>query len=239
MQDQLLLVEDNNDIAEIVSTHASDMGMQVTHCNNGRNGLELALSQPWDVVILDVMLPEVTGTEICRQLRKQSDDVPILMLTARDSELDHVLGLELGADDYVTKPFSISELMARIRALRRRATLNPRTDDNDGEVLSRSNGEVIICPSKRNVQVDGEQKSLTAREFDLLLQLATEPGRVFKRDELLEAVWGKAYSGYEHCVNSHVNRLRGKIEPEPSKPKYVQTVRGVGYRFCDEQQHNQ
>ncbi len=238
MQDQMLLVEDNSDIAEIVSTHASDMGMHVTHCDNGRNGLEMALSKPWDFVILDVMLPEVTGTEICRRLRQHSEDVPILMLTARDSELDHVLGLELGADDYVTKPFSISELMARVRALRRRATLNPRPSEDSGEVLSRSNGEVLICPSKRDVQVGGESKSLTAREFDLLLQLATQPGRVFKRDELLEAVWGKAYSGYEHCVNSHVNRLRGKIEPQPSKPKYIQTVRGVGYRFCDEPVQN-
>lgn len=236
MTDNLLLVEDNKDIAEIVSTHVNDIGMKVTHSANGQHGLELALSKQWDFVILDVMLPEITGSEICRQLRQQSEDVPILMLTARDSELDHVLGLEIGADDYVTKPFSISELMARIRALRRRATLTSRNESTNDEFLSRSNGDVVICPSKRDVHVQGEQKSLTAREFDLLLELAAEPGRVFRRDELLEAVWGKAYSGYEHCVNSHVNRLRSKIEPEPSRPRYVQTVRGVGYRFCDEPQ---
>jgi len=231
MQDQLLLIEDNVDIAEVVSTHASDLGMAVTHCANGQAGLQLALSRNWDFVILDVMLPGLTGTEICRQLRHQSENVPILMLTARDSELDHVLGLELGADDYVTKPFSISELMARIRALRRRASVTPKTVDDDENPIICANGEVVVYPHKRNVLVNGDAKALTAREFDLLLRLAQQPGRVFRRDELLDAVWGKAYSGYEHCVNSHVNRLRGKIESEPSKPRYIQTVRGVGYRF--------
>jgi len=234
MQDQLLLIEDNADIAEVVSTHVRDLGMAVTHCANGKTGLELALSRNWDFVILDVMLPNLTGTEICRQLRHQSENVPILMLTARDSELDHVLGLELGADDYVTKPFSISELMARIRALRRRASVSPKPAIDDEQPIVCANGEVVVYPRKRHVQVDGVDKTLTAREFDLLLELAKQPGRVFRRDELLDSVWGSAYSGYEHCVNSHVNRLRGKIEQEPSKPRYIQTVRGVGYRFCDE-----
>jgi DNA-binding response OmpR family regulator len=186
----------------------------------------------FDLVILDRMLPDIDGIEICRRLRREDDYVPVLMLTARSAELDRVLGLELGADDYLTKPFSIPELLARAKAILRRAEAMRRAASEPGEGPIRV-GDLSVDPARRRVTVSGRTVALTAKEFDLLLLFARHPGRVFTRARLLEHVWGYGHSGYEHTVNSHINRLRSKIEPEPSEPRYLLTVWGVGYRFFD------
>jgi DNA-binding response OmpR family regulator len=176
------------------------------------------------------MLPGMSGTEVCRQLREKERTTPILMLTAKSEERDKVLGLDLGADDYVTKPFSIRELLARVRALLRRVELD-QPEEAPAEIAF---GDLVIEPAKRKVQVAGENVELTAKEFDLLNLFAQHPGRAFSRQELLDKVWGYQYAGYSHTVNSHINRLRSKIETDPSAPRYVQTVWGVGYRFAEE-----
>jgi DNA-binding response OmpR family regulator len=179
------------------------------------------------------MLPGMDGLELCRRLRSQSVNIPVLMLTARSSELDRVLGLELGADDYLTKPFSIKELQARVKAILRRVELSAKqmaaNPDEKIEVQS-----LIIDVSCRNVFIDNHAVELTAREFDLLLHFARNPGRVYSRGQLLDYVWGYSHNGYEHTVNSHINRLRKKIEQNPEQSQYIETVWGVGYRFRED-----
>jgi DNA-binding response OmpR family regulator len=182
------------------------------------------------VVVLDLMLPGLEGLELCRRLRARPDYVPILMLTAKSSEADRVVGLELGADDYVTKPFSLPELVARVKALIRRADALAARPEGVGRIEI---GGLVIDVGARRASVDGRAADLTAKEFDLLLQFARHPGRVYTRDQLLDQVWGAAHQAYPHTVNSHINRLRTKIERDPSRPRYVQTVWGVGYRFMD------
>jgi DNA-binding response OmpR family regulator len=178
------------------------------------------------------MLPGVDGLEICRRIRSRPDYVPILMLTSKSSELDRVLGLEMGADDYVTKPFSIMELMARVKAIFRRLDhMKPEGDDSPSETITA--GGMMIDTSKRTVVVDGRPVEVTAREFDLLLHFARHPGRVYTRADLLDRVWGYGHEGYEHTVNSHINRLRSKIEKDPAHPRYILTVWGTGYKFAD------
>ena len=185
------------------------------------------------MLVLDLMMPRVDGLEVCKALRAQGRDTPILMLTAKSTELDRVLGLELGADDYLTKPFSMAELLARVKALLRRADLMQQArqaqDDDVDRVLS--NGQLEIHPAKRRVIVRGNEVELTALEFDLLLHFASHPGRVFSRSQLLDAVWGYTHDGYEHTVTTHINRLRAKLEADPMRPAYVLTVRGAGYKF--------
>ena len=199
---------------------------------DGKQALELHARNDYQLVILDLMLPEIDGLEVCRQLRPSEPYVPILMLTSKSSELDRVLGLEVGADDYITKPFSIPELLARIKAQFRR--MEALQSESTAPALNITFGDLTINTAKRQVIIDGTEISLTAREFDLLLHFATHPGLVFTRMHLLEQVWGYHYEGYEHTVNSHINRLRAKIERDPAKPAYILTVWGVGYRFCDE-----
>jgi DNA-binding response OmpR family regulator len=192
----------------------------------------LALRNRYDLVILDLMLPGMDGLEICRRLRARSNYVPILMLTAKSTELDRVVGLEIGADDYLTKPFSIRELQARVKALFRRLdAMSQRADPGDNGVVRLERLE--IDSGKRSVTLDGRTVALTAKEFDLLLQFARHPGRVYTRTQLLDLVWGYSYDGYEHTVNSHINRLRAKMEDNPAKPRYILTVWGVGYKFAD------
>ena len=233
MKRSILVVEDEKDLARLLEIHLKDMGAEVEIARDGEVGLEAALARPWDLVILDIMLPGMDGLEICRRIRQRPDYVPVLMLTARGSELDRVLGLELGADDYVTKPFSIRELMARVKAIFRRGDALAGSDVFAGEGPV-SVGGLTMDGEKREVTVDGRKVDLTAKEYDLLEQLARHPGRVYPRGQLLELVWGYTYDGYEHTLVSHVNRLRRKIEKDPSRPRYVVTVRGVGYKF-DEQ----
>jgi DNA-binding response OmpR family regulator len=185
-------------------------------------------------VVLDLMLPGLDGLSLCRQIRALPGYVPILMLTARSTELDRVLGLEIGADDYLTKPFSVRELIARVKALFRRVEAlesHPSEADDDGPI---KRGPLVIDPERRRVHINERDVTLTAKEFDLLLHFARAPGKVFNRVQLLDQVWGYNHEGYEHTVNSHINRLRAKIESDPSRPEFIITVWGVGYKFNDE-----
>ena len=225
----VLVVEDERDIADLLALHLKDFDCDVTVASDGHEAMRLGLARDWDLVILDLRLPGPDGLTICRALRRESSYVPILMLTSKSSELDRVLGLELGADDYVTKPFSVSELMARIKAIFRRVESLQKRFPGGDEALTI--GPLTIDPAGRQVAVEGESMSLTAREFDLLLHFARHPGRVFSRAQLLDSVWGYGHEGYEHTVNSHINRLRSKIEPDPAHPEFIVTVWGVGYKL--------
>ncbi len=233
-QGKILLVEDDRDISHLVELHLTDLGYEVDRAYDGKEGLDLATSGRYELIILDLMLPELDGLEICKSLRAASDYTPILMLTARSSEVDRVVGLEIGADDYLTKPFSIQELMARVKAILRRTEIMKRAGDtSDGDLIE--TGELTIDLSRRTVTESGTPIHLTAREFDLLYHFVKNPGRVYSRAQLLDQVWGYGYEGYEHTVNSHINRLRGKIEEDPARPRYILTVWGVGYKFAEAQ----
>ena len=231
MANSILIVEDNRDVADLVSMHLRDQGYDVETAADGRLGLNKALSNDHDLVVLDLMLPGIDGLEICRQIRARANYVPILMLTAKSTELDRVVGLEMGGDDYITKPFSIRELLARIRALFRRAEAmrSPPVAPEDRIDA----GPLQIEISKHRVELSGRRIELTAREFDLLVHFARHPGRVYSRAELLDLVWGYGHRGYAHTVNTHINRLRTKIEADPSQPRFILTVWGVGYKFFD------
>ena len=232
MSRRILIIEDNADIAELVSLHLRDLDCQVQLATDGNSGYDFAAAGGWDLIILDLMLPGMDGLELCRRLRAGDHYTPVLMLTAKSAEVDRVVGLEMGADDYLTKPFSIRELIARVKAIfRRLEALGPKPDDADAEQVIA--GAMVIDPEKRTVAIDGESVELTVREFDLLMQFARNPGRVYSRQQLLDLVWGYGHDGYEHTVNSHINRLRAKIERDPSRPHYVLTVWGVGYKFND------
>ncbi|WP_251965509.1 response regulator transcription factor [Salinibacter ruber] len=232
---RILLVEDDDDIADLLELHLTDAGHAVDVVGDGDDGLAQALTEAYDLIVLDIMLPGTDGFDICRRLRQEKCPTPILMVTAKTEEVDKVLGLELGADDYITKPFSIREVLARVKALFRRVEVDQETqgqaDDTPIEL-----GKVVVEPEKRKVTVEGEAVDLTSKEFELLLLFARHPGRAFSRDELLDEVWGYQYSGYSHTVNTHINRLRNKIEPDPSEPRYVKTVWGVGYRFAEREE---
>jgi len=194
----------------------------------------MALNHEYDLIILDLMLPQLDGIEVCRRIRKENDYIPILMLTARISELDRVLGLEIGADDYITKPFSMRELLARVKAVFRRIDISSPSNQHQSESRRINVGDMVIDVEKRKVEINDKQIELTAREFDLLLHFASHPGRVYSRPQLLDQIWGYGHDGYEHTVNSHINRLRAKIEVDPANPEYVLTVWGVGYKFHEQ-----
>lgn len=230
---KILVIEDNTDIANLVLVNLRGKNMRVDHVAEGNQGLHKALSGDYELVILDLMLPGLDGMEICRQMREQKNYTPVLMLTARTSELDRVLGLEVGADDYLTKPFSVPELVARVSAILRRAEqYQGATGDGGSEKLLI--GDISIDPDTREVFLGERDVELTAKEFDLLWYFASNPGRVYTRSQLLSKVWGYGHDGYEHTVNSHINRLRAKIEVDPAKPQYVLTVWGVGYKFSQD-----
>ncbi|MEA3278118.1 MAG: response regulator transcription factor [Pseudomonadota bacterium] len=235
MKRKVLIIEDNPDIARLVRMHLKDVQCETDIAGNGEEGMRRFEARSYDLVLLDLMLPGMDGLSVCRALRSRSDYIPILMLTAKSTELDRVLGLEIGADDYLTKPFSIPELLARVKALFRRIEAlqdNPNPAARN-EIVSR--GELVVDVGKRRVRLEGREVALTAREFDLLLHFARHPGRVFTRIQLLSQVWGYSHEGYEHTVNSHINRLRAKIEADPAKPRYILTVWGVGYKFSDDE----
>ncbi|MGB5305116.1 MAG: response regulator transcription factor [Gammaproteobacteria bacterium] len=232
MPHHILVVEDNPDIARLVELHLQDLSYTVDLAADGRSGLARARSGVYDLAILDLMLPGLDGLEVCRQLRAADDLTPILMLTAKSTELDRVLGLELGADDYLTKPFSIMELLARVKAILRRTEQSRQAQTNTQPQCIEIN-DLGIDPARRKVSVAGRPVELTAREFDLLFFFASNPGRVFSREHLLNQVWGYGHTGYEHTVNSHINRLRKKIEQDPAQARYILTVWGVGYKFTE------
>jgi DNA-binding response OmpR family regulator len=229
MSRHVLVIEDDDDIAQLVKLQLSGLACEVRVANDGRTGLETALREPFDLVVLDLMLPGIDGLEICRRLRAAERYTPILMLTARSTELDRVLGLEMGADDYLSKPFSVLELVARVKALFRlvEKIASPQAE----EQRPIESKDLRIDIARREVTIRDAPICLTAKEFQLLLHFAQNPGRVYTRTQLLDQVWGYSHSGYEHTVNSHINRLRAKIEANPDEPEYIQTVWGVGYKF--------
>lgn len=232
MSKKILIIEDNRDLAHLLEGHLHDSAFEVDLSFDGIAGLARAKSDNYDLVILDLMLPGLDGIEICQRLRRKSSYVPILMLTAKSSEMDRVVGLEVGADDYVTKPFSIRELLARVKAIFRRVDELRNGAKAELPAVIRS-GDLVVDPIKRSAHIAGRPVDLTAKEFDLLLHFARNPGKVYTRSQLLDIVWGYGHEGYEHTVNSHINRLRAKIEEDPAHPAYVLTVWGVGYKFID------
>jgi len=228
----ILIIEDNEDMAQLLALHLRDLKYTVKLCFDGTSGLEQITNNQFNLVILDLMLPGCDGLSICKSIRSKPDYTAILMLTAKASELDRVTGLETGADDYVTKPFSLSELLARIKAIfRRMDALESNPTNMSTSLLQR--GLLNINLENRQVTVKGNVVDLTMKEFDLLVFFASHPARVYTRNELLNQVWGMGYEGYEHTVNSHINRLRVKIEDDPKKPVYIQTVWGIGYKFSE------
>ena len=230
---QILVVEDDRDIAQLLEMHLKDIGCEVTVAHDGNQGYTRLLNHQYDLVILDVMMPGMDGFELCKKIRNRANYTPVLMLTARSSELDRVLGLELGADDYLSKPFSIRELLARVKAIFRRVESLGEKESEPTSDKPRQFGNMLIDTQKHQVTLNGKEVELTAREFDLLWHFAQHPGQVFTRTQLLDGVWGYGHDGYEHTVNSHINRLRAKIEKDPSRPDYILTVWGVGYKFND------
>ena len=227
---RILIIEDETPIADLLTIHLRDEGLDVTHCARGDEGLRELERGGWDLLILDLMLPGVDGLEICRRARTLPRYIPIIIVSARDSEVHRVLGLEIGADDYLSKPFSVLELVARVRALLRRVDAlaqNARLDAGSLRV-----GDLDIDPIAREARLAGTALDLTPREFDLLYFFARHPGKVFSRMDLLNAVWGYQHDGYEHTVNTHINRLRAKVEASPAEPTRILTVWGRGYKFA-------
>jgi DNA-binding response OmpR family regulator len=223
----ILLVDDEDSVQKLLTYPLERDGFKVVAARDGEEALQRFAAEPVDLVVLDIMLPKLDGLEVCKRLRAESS-VPIIMLTARDDEFDTVLGLELGADDYITKPFSIREFRSRVRALLRRAGTAHRSRET-GEVLEA--GPLRIDPDRRTAQLDGKAIELTYVEFELLRTLAASPGRVFSRRALLEAVWGDAAYREPRTIDVHVRHLREKLERDPSDPDLILTVRGAGYRF--------
>jgi two-component system alkaline phosphatase synthesis response regulator PhoP len=234
MEKRVLIIEDDKDITDLVEIHLGDLGYSLDKAYDGESGLLKAQTKSYDLVLLDLMLPKLEGLEVCKRIREQDKTLPIIMLTSRSEEMDKILGLELGADDYIVKPFSIRELIARVKA-------NLRHVDAIKEEISKATdsqpelqiGDLKIDFDKRKVILGSDTIELTAKEFDLLAHFAKHPGRSYSRGDLSSAVWGYQFSGYEHTVNSHINRLRTKIENNPADPKYIKTVWGIGYRFVE------
>lgn len=225
---QILLVEDDDAIADVVKLNLDEAGYDVSRESNGTEAVRRIDGQRFDLVLLDLMLPGADGWDICKQLRALPEYVPLIIISARSAEAHRVLGLELGADDYLAKPFSVLELVARVRALLRRTE---RLREPAPATLRLRFGDFSLDPVRREVRRDDHVIALTLREFDLLYFLARHPGQVFSRSDLLNCIWGPGFDGYEHTVNSHINRLRTKVETNSQSPKWIRTVWGVGYRF--------
>lgn len=249
MTKKILLIEDDESIRELVEVNIRYLGYDVDYAADGEAGLALALDNDYALVILDLNLPKLGGMEVCQQLRRKKELTPVIMLSARSSELDRVLGLELGADDYLTKPFSVPELMARIKVRLKHSSREGASSATNPIVTSKGEsksvveqtelilcGDLVVDATKRKVLLRGEPIVLTAKEFDVLLFLMQHPGRPFTRDELLTSVWGLSAYGYENNVNGLITRLRRKIEENPSEPRYLKTVWGIGYRFVEEEE---
>lgn len=230
---KVLIVEDDREIVDLLKIHLDDLECAVDAAYDGNTGLEKAMSGSFDLIILDVMLPGRDGISIAQKLRAYENFTPIMMLTAKTEEIDKVLGLESGADDYLTKPFGIREFIARVKAIFRRQEQVSTVENGDQKKLINL-GDLLIDLNKRKVSRNDLRIELTPKEFDLLVLLASHPGRSYDREQLLNEVWGYEFTGYEHTVNSHINRLRSKIEPDINNPVYILTTWGIGYRFNDE-----
>jgi len=227
----LLIIEDDENISSAIQEYFSRAGYNVNTASDGLAGIELAARARPDAVVLDLMLPKMDGLAVCKELRLKAPQMPILMLTAKDDVVDKVLGLEMGADDYITKPFSLRELEARIKSVLRRSRAGAANDGQDEAPIQR--GNLRIDPIRREVTIGEKQVELTPKEFDLLRLFASNPGRVFPRKYLLEKIWDYSYEGYDRTIDSHINRLRAKIELNPDNPQLVLTVWGIGYKFTD------
>lgn len=234
---KVLIIEDDENIAELLQLHLCEEGYEISHAAEGVGGLAMVRQGGWDALILDLMLPGVDGLEICRRARNMTRYTPIIIISARSSEVHRVLGLELGADDYLAKPFSMLELVARVKALFRRQEAMSRNLKMDAGTLSFSG--LVIDPIARDVMLNHQSVELTPREFDLLYFFAKNPGKVFSRLSLLNQVWGYEHEGYEHTVNTHINRLRIKIETNPAEPERILTVWGKGYKFVSSSEASQ
>ncbi|MCG8327212.1 MAG: response regulator transcription factor [Chitinophagales bacterium] len=226
-----LVIEDDPNIVNLLEIHLKDHNFILDKSYTGEEGLRKARESTYDLIILDLMLPGVDGMEVCRNLRNDGSISPIMMLTAKSEEIDKVLGLEMGADDYLTKPFSIREFIARAKALVRRTERTQNIPDANGQNGLLRYGNLVIDMDKRLVLIDNKRINLSRKEFELLSLLASNPGKSYDRSKLLSLIWGYDFDGYEHTVNSHINRLRGKIEPDMAKPTYILTTWGMGYRF--------
>ncbi len=226
---RVLIVEDDKHIASLLQLHLRDEGYDVTHTADGLECLRMLEGADWDALVLDLMLPNVDGLEICKRARTMDRYIPIIITSARSSEVHRILGLELGADDYLAKPFSVLELLARVKALLRRTDALIRNARTEAGALIAD--DLAIDPLARTVTLAGRDLDLTPREFDLLYFFARHPDRVFSRLELLDEVWGYQHDGYEHTVNTHINRLRAKIEKDSASPQRILTVWGRGYKF--------
>ncbi|MFO7847555.1 MAG: response regulator transcription factor [Balneolaceae bacterium] len=229
-KESILVVEDNSDLVNLLEINLKDEGYTVHVAMDGEEAVEKFRSEDPELILLDVMLPKMDGFDVCKTIRSENRRVPILMLTAKSEEVDKVLGLEIGADDYMTKPFSIRELLARVKAILRRSRTSNAPDEQRKTMAYKS---LTLNPEKRKVTLDDKPIELTSKEYDLLMLFFSNPGKAYSREELLNTVWGYSYEGYSHTVNSHINRLRSKIENDPSEPDYIKTVWGVGYRFAD------
>ncbi len=230
---KVLVVEDDPNIVDLLRIHLTDLGCEVTAAGNGTDALAIARAQPFHLIVLDIMLPGINGMEICRQVRLKDRSTPIMILSAKSEEIDKVLGLETGADDYLTKPFSIREFVARVKVIFRRKP-EPGHEAYAPGQLHMKFEDLEIDVDKRKVTLCNARIELSPREFDLLVLLASNPGKSYSRQRLLNLVWGYDFEGYEHTVNSHINRLRSKIEKNISDPRYILTTWGVGYRFNEE-----
>lgn len=229
---KVLVIEDDPNIVDLLEIHLRDLDCQINRAHDGEHGLHEALTHKFDLIILDIMLPKMEGMEVCRQIRANKNATPILMLTAKSEEIDKVLGLETGADDYLTKPFSVREFIARVKAIFRRSKLNQASSKEAPKLLQFDH--MVIDIDKRKVTLEGKRIDLSPKEFELLTLLASHPGKSYSRQQLLNLVWGYDFEGYEHTVNSHINRLRGKIETDLNEPQFILTTWGVGYRFNEE-----
>ena len=228
--EKVLIIEDDADLAELMSIHISDMGYETEKSFDGKDGLLKALNNKYKIIILDIRLPGLDGFDICKKIRLEKDTTPILMVTSKSEEIDKILGLELGADDYITKPFSIRELIARVKAIIRRTEIAVRVEDDSGDKEIRYSN-FYIHTGKRIVEVNDKRIELSPKEFDLLTLLSSHPGKTYTRMQLLNTVWGYDFEGFEHTVNSHINRLRSKIEKDANQPEFILTTWGVGYKF--------
>ena len=228
--EKVLIIEDDKDIADLIAIHIADLGFEIDKAFDGKEGLLKALNNVYKIILLDIRLPGLDGMEICKKIRQEKNRTPILMVTSKSEEIDKIIGLEIGADDYITKPFSIRELIARVKAILRRAELTQQVKPSDAYEEIKSEG-LYINVTLRNVEVHGKRIELSPKEFDLLVLFASNPGRTYTRTQLLDQVWGYQFEGYEHTVNTHINRLRTKIEQNLNEPEFLLTTWGVGYKF--------
>lgn len=227
---QILIIEDDPEIIKLLEIHLTDLIYSTSKATDGEEGLRMALENDYDLILLDLTLPTMDGVEICKKLRKKKN-TPVIMLTAKSEEIDRVLGLEMGADDYITKPFSIRELLARVKAVIRRTDASKLEKENSSAISAEG---LLIDIDKRKVVLDDKRVELSPKEFELLVLMASNPGRNYTRTELLDMIWGYNFEGYEHTVNSHINRLRAKIESDMANPTYILTTWGVGYKFNED-----